>query len=247
MTERAARASAPSVLPDLESVTLPVVEIFPTIEGEGTKAGFPTTFVRLYNCNLRCRWCDTKYSYAPHAPAFTASVAEIRDRVVAYGNHYLCLTGGEPLLYTDRVLVLIQALAELPVLQDIHIETGGAVHLGPFARLREEHPAVAEKVRFILDYKLPSSGEEHRMIRDNYALLKPQDEIKFVIGDEQDFAAALRVLDTWVEQGQPLFSPVFETMPPARLVELMQAHGLKDVKLSLQLHKVIWDPNRRGV
>ncbi|MCL6625951.1 radical SAM protein [Alicyclobacillus shizuokensis] len=229
------------------SVKLPLVEIFPTIEGEGTRAGFLTTFVRLYNCNLRCRWCDTTYSYAPHAPAFTASVAEIVTKVEELGNHYVCLTGGEPLLYTDKVLTLLQALAEIPTVLDIHIETGGAVDLAPFAALRERHTQAADKIRFILDYKLPSSGEESRMIRGNYKLLLPQDEIKFVIADEADFQAALRVLNEWVELGQVLFSPVFGAMPPSRLVELMRTHQLRDVKLSMQLHKLIWDPNQRGV
>ncbi|WP_273365412.1 radical SAM protein [Alicyclobacillus herbarius] len=229
------------------TVRLPLVELFSTIEGEGTKAGFPTTFVRLYNCNLRCRWCDTPYSYAPHAPAFSASIQEIIEKVKEFGNHYVCLTGGEPLLYTDKVLFLIQELVQLPCLKDVHVETGGAVDLAPFATLRLENPLAARKLRFILDYKLPSSGEEARMIRSNYELLTERDEIKFVIADEADFYTALKVLRSWVKQGQPLFSPVFGSMPPARLVELMHEHHVKDVKLSLQLHKVIWDPDRRGV
>lgn len=231
----------------LNTTFLPMVEIFETVEGEGTRAGFPTTFVRLFNCNLRCNWCDTKYSYAPHQPEFRASIKEIADQVETFGHSHVCLTGGEPLLYTDKVLLLLETLAALPTVTDVHIETGGGVDLAPFAGLRENNPAVAEKVRFILDYKLPASGETDKMIMTNYALLAPQDEVKFVIADDADFALACDICNTWVKQGTILFSPVWETMPPDKLVAKILEHKLHHVKLSLQIHKVIWDKDRRGV
>ena len=83
----------------MSSARLPLVEIFETVEGEGTGAGFPTVFVRLYGCNLRCVWCDTPYSYAPAKPERTLTIAEIVDEVRKYGARRICLTGGEPLLY----------------------------------------------------------------------------------------------------------------------------------------------------
>ncbi|GAB7386377.1 putative 7-carboxy-7-deazaguanine synthase QueE [Bacillaceae bacterium] len=234
------------------TVKLPMVEIFETVEGEGTKAGHPTTFVRVYNCNLRCTWCDTPYSYAPAKPEFFATVAEIAAKVESYGNKYVCLTGGEPLMHGDKSLKLVQALASLPEIEDVHIETNGAIDLLPFARLREEDVHVRKKVRFILDYKLPASGEQEKMIHGNFALLSEKDEIKFVIADENDFLVAVDVLERWHRKGQPLFSPVWSTMPPERLVALLLKHKrtkrkLLDVKLNMQLHKIIWDPDRRGV
>lgn len=226
---------------------IPMTEWFQTVEGEGSRAGFPTTFVRVYNCNLRCVWCDTKYSYAPSRPAFYASIEEIVEKVRSYGNQYVCLTGGEPLMHGEKSLRLIQALAEMEELVDVHIETNGSIHLAPFVELRNTHPDVGKKVRFIVDYKLPASGENHRMVYDNFALLEDQDEVKFVIADEQDFFLAKNVLAEWHRKGMPLFSPVWEEMPPYKLVALMLEHRLVNVKLSLQLHKIIWDPRRRGV
>ncbi|MBO8165531.1 MAG: radical SAM protein [Brevibacillus sp.] len=226
---------------------LPMVEIFQTVEGEGTKAGYPTTFVRVFNCNLRCTWCDTTYSYAPHQPAFYATIGDIAEQVEQYGNRYVCLTGGEPLMHGDKSLALVERLAHIPCVTDLHIETNGAVPIDPFVRLRETDEEAARKVRFVMDWKLPGSGEAERMISGNLALLEAQDELKFVIADEGDFTAACAVLDGHQIAAQPLFSPVWETMPPARLVELLLASGRKEVKLNLQIHKVIWHPEARGV
>ncbi len=228
--------------------SLPMVEIFETVEGEGSRAGFPTTFVRLFHCNLRCVWCDTPYSYAPEKPAFYMSIEEITEKVKQFAHAHVCLTGGEPLIHGEKSLQLIEALARLDITRDIHIETNGAVDLTLFASWRKEQPQhIGNKVRFILDYKLPASGEEKRMITANFAKLREDDEIKFVIAGEEDFVAAMRVLGKWHQKGQPLFSPVWEGMPPEQLVELMLKHRLSHVKLSLQLHKIIWDPDRRGV
>lgn len=236
-----------SITQEKLAMKLPMVEIFATVEGEGTRAGFPTTFVRLYNCNLRCTWCDTVYSYAPHSPEFMATVQEIVEQVEQLGNHYICLTGGEPLMHQEKSLALLEALAVIPFVRDIHIETNGAIDLTMFGQLREEVAAVRDKVRFIMDYKLPASGELEQMIPDNLSLLKPQDELKFVVADDQDFDAALSVLDQYEPQALALFSPVWETMPPARLVEKMLQTGRKEIKLNLQIHKVIWHPDTRGV
>lgn len=230
-----------------ETARLPVVEIFQSVQGEGTRAGFPTTFVRLFNCNLRCRWCDTTYSYAPHQPAFFAAIGEIVEAVRRFGNPSVCLTGGEPLMHREKSLALVQALSELPGVEDLHIETNGAIPLAPFARLRQKGGKAARCLRFVMDWKLPGSGEAERMLAENLPLLGAQDELKFVIADERDFAAACALLDRFPTAALPLFSPVWETMPPARLVELLLASGRKQVKLSLQLHKVIWDPQTRGV
>lgn len=231
----------------IETQKLPMVEIFETVEGEGTRAGYPTIFVRLYNCNLRCTWCDTKYSYAPAKPAFFATIPEIIEEVRKYPHRHLCLTGGEPLMHGEKSLALLKALAELETLDDIHIETNGAILLEPFHRWRTDNPELGKKVRFILDYKLPASGETDKMIVENFTYLTDEDEIKFVIADEHDFQVAVEVLHRWHRRGVPLFSPVWETMSPARLVSLLLQYKLSNVKLNLQLHKIIWDPDARGV
>lgn len=225
-----------------EHIRLPLVEIFETIEGEGSQAGFPTIFVRLFGCNLRCTWCDTPYSYPPDKAGMVMSIEEIVREVRRYRSTRLCLTGGEPLLYGEHSLMLLEALAAIGSLEDIHVETNGAIDLSMFMD-RLDSP----KVRYIMDYKLPGSGESGRMIPANLALLREQDELKFVVADEADFEEACRVLDRYPTKALPLFSPVWETMPPRRLAELMLSRGLSGARLSLQLHKIIWDPDMRGV
>jgi len=224
------------------SVKLPMVEIFETVEGEGTGAGFPTVFVRLFGCNLRCVWCDTKYSYPPEEAGSVMTIGAIVEEVKKYRSTRICLTGGEPLLYGDHSASLIEALLEIDKLTDLHIETNGAIDVAPFMeRIR------SSKVRYIVDYKLPDSGESDKMVLSNLPILRKQDELKFVIGSDRDFAEAVRVLEQYPTEALPLFSPVWETMPPAKLVQLMLESGLSQVKLNMQLHKVIWDPAARGV
>lgn len=226
----------------MRDIRIPMVEIFETVEGEGTRAGFPTVFVRLFGCNLRCTWCDTKYSYPPAEAENVMTIAEIISKVQTYRSRHICLTGGEPLLYGEKSLALIDALAELEQVDDLHIETNGAIDLALFVER-----VASPKVRYIMDFKLPDSGEMGQMIMSNLALLREQDELKFVIGSEHDFRTAVEVLEQHPTKALPMFSPVWETMPPRKLVELMLDAGLSKVKLNMQLHKIIWDPAMRGV
>jgi 7-carboxy-7-deazaguanine synthase len=226
----------------MRDTRIPMVEIFETVEGEGTRAGFPTVFVRLFGCNLRCTWCDTKYSYPPAEAENVLTIAEILSKVGTFRSRHICLTGGEPLLYGEKSLALVEALAELEQVDDLHIETNGAIDLAPFVTR-----IASPKVRYIMDFKLPDSGEMGQMIPGNLGLLREQDELKFVIGSELDFRTAVEVLEQHPTKALPMFSPVWETMPPRKLVELMLEAGLSKVKLNMQLHKIIWDPAMRGV
>ncbi len=226
----------------MRDARIPMVEIFETVEGEGTRAGFPTVFVRLFGCNLRCSWCDTKYSYPPVEAESVMTIEEIVQAVQGFRSRNICLTGGEPLLYGEKSLALAQALAELGQVDDLHIETNGAIDLTMFLSGID-----SPKVRYIMDFKLPDSGEMDKMIVSNLGKLRKQDELKFVIGSEEDFRVAVEVLRSHPTEALPLFSPVWETMPPRRLVELMLGSGLSGVKLNMQLHKIIWDPAMRGV
>lgn len=226
----------------MRDIRIPMVEIFETVEGEGTRAGFPTIFVRLFGCNLRCTWCDTKYSYPPAEAENVMTIAEIISKVTSFRSRHICLTGGEPLLYGEKSLALIEALAALEQVDDLHIETNGAIDLAMFVE-RAQSP----KVRFIMDFKLPDSGEMEQMITSNFSLLREQDELKFVIGSDHDFRTAVDVLEKHPTKALPMFSPVWETMPPHKLVQLMLDAGLSKVKLNMQLHKIIWDPAMRGV
>ncbi|MBB3110009.1 7-carboxy-7-deazaguanine synthase [Paenibacillus phyllosphaerae] len=228
---------------DPRTIRLPMVEIFETVEGEGTRAGYPTVFVRLFGCNLRCVWCDTKYSYPPAEAEFTMTIGEIVQKVEQdYKATHICMTGGEPLLYGTRSGALLEALCAIERITDVHVETNGAIDLAPFL-----NSIASPKARYVMDYKLPDSGENDAMLHDNFALLRPQDEVKFVIASDRDFEAALEVLDKYPTAAVPLFSPVWESMPPAKLVEKILAAGRPGIKLNMQLHKIIWDPAKRGV
>jgi 7-carboxy-7-deazaguanine synthase len=172
------------------------------------------------------------------------TIREIVEAVGRFSSRHLCLTGGEPLLYGDHSLALIEALLgiESSPLTDLHIETNGAIDLTMFLeRIKDQ------RVRYIMDFKLPESGETEQMVLANLAKLRPQDELKFVIAGEADFHYAVKLLKEHQIEALALFSPVWETMPPRKLVELMLQHGLAHVKLNLQLHKIIWDPAMRGV
>jgi len=226
---------------------VPMVEIFETVEGEGLQAGYPTVFVRVFHCNLRCTWCDTTYSYAPAKPEFEATIEEIVNRVKSFRSQRICFTGGEPLIHREKSAALLLAMADLEHIVDIHIETNGAIDLQPFEQLRNSHHDLQKKMRFVMDYKLPASGEMDRMHMENFKELQHQDEIKFVVGSENDFEITKQVVSEHYRNGQISVSPVWESMPPRRLVELLLENPLPNAKLSLQLHKVIWHPEERGV
>jgi 7-carboxy-7-deazaguanine synthase len=164
------------------------------------------------------------------------------------GTRHLTLTGGEPLLQPD-LPALVEGLLSLPGLS-VEIETNGALPLDPLAQLRSRMPeAQRNRLAFTLDCKLPSSGMADRMLAGNYQLLMPHDTVKFVVGNEGDFAAALQVITAHALAGRCLvyLSPVHGQMEPAALVDLMRANGLVDATLQLQLHKIIWPHAQKGV
>ena len=162
---------------------------------------------------------------------------EITNYVLATGIRNVTLTGGEPLLQKD-IRELIHLLLQ-PGLR-VEIETNGAVRLSEFC---EERPI------FTMDYKLPSSGCEEHMIAENMELLEINDTVKFVCGSQEDLVKALEVIQTYdlTSRCHVYFSPVFGSIVPVQMVEFMLEHQLNDVRLQIQMHKVIWDPNERGV
>ena len=141
---------------------LPMVELFETVEGEGRMAGYPTTFVRVFNCNLRCTWCDTPYSYAPEKAAFTASIEEIVEQTASYGHGVICLTGGEPLMHGLKSQALVYHLSQLPTVWDIHIETNGAINLMPFSLLRERDGSMGRTAPYRISEIIQSTNQQQQ-------------------------------------------------------------------------------------
>ena len=212
--------------------SLVVNEIFRSIQGESSQAGFPCVFVRLTGCNLRCTWCDTEYAFFEGT---RMSVPELLERVETFGCRLVELTGGEPLLQ-EGALELMAALCDRGY--DVMLETGGALSIA----------LVDPRVRRIVDIKCPGSGMSNRNFWGNILELKQTDEVKFVLRDRTDFDwAAARISEHGLEGRCPiLFSPVFGELEPVTLAGWVLESRIP-VRLQLQLHKFIWEPSTRGV
>ena len=207
-------------------------EIFASIQGESTYAGLPCTFVRTTGCNLRCTYCDTPHAFTQGEPRSLESIeAEVRK----LGVPLVEVTGGEPLLQPNSA-VLMQRLCDAGF--KVLVETSGSVcvaHLDP-------------RVVKILDLKTPSSGELHSNILANLDKLQPHDEVKFVLGHRADYDWAKSIVAEYrlTERCTVLMGPVFEQLVPRHLAEWILEDKLQ-VRMQLQLHKFIWDPDARGV
>ena len=217
-----------------------VAEIFTSINGEGTKAGQTSVFVRFTGCNLNCSYCDTKWANEPNAEYKLMTDREILSRIKETGIKNVTLTGGEPLL-REGIHELLEEIAKDGFLQ-AEIETNGSIDLKPFCDI-ENRPS------FTMDYKLPLSGMEKHMCLENFEILEKKDTVKFVSGSIEDLKKALEIIRKYdlSRRCYVYISPVFGSIEPAKIVDFMVENKLNDVNLQLQLHKFIWDPNMRGV
>jgi 7-carboxy-7-deazaguanine synthase len=213
-------------------MALQVSEIFYSVQGESTYAGRPCVFVRLTGCNLRCRWCDTAYAFYDGE---TLTVEQVLERVRAYKCPLVEITGGEPLLQGEVHSLIDRLLLEG---YEVLVETGGSLDVG---RL---DPRVVK----ILDLKAPGSGMDRLNNLDNLQYLDRKDQVKFVVADRRDYEWAKQMMaeHALAEKAQVLFSPVFGELHQRELAEWILADRLP-VRLQIQLHKYLWDPNQRGV
>lgn len=207
-----------------------VNEIFLSIQGESLSAGFPTIFVRFTGCNLRCSYCDTAYAYEQGSEM---TPAEVFEEIKKHHYKRVCLTGGEPLLQKE-LGELLRLLRDYTVT----IETNGSVELCP--------PNLSLGHSFVMDMKAPSSGCSGQMRFENFNLLTPRDEIKFVVGSREDYEWTKRVINNYYKEGTITISPVYGKIPYADIIQWMLDDRL-DARFQVQLHKLIWDPDRRGV
>ena len=223
-----------------------VIEKFVSIDGEGPSAGQLAAFIRFAGCDLRCSWCDTKYSWDGKVAAEVLSAEEIYQFIEATGAHNVTLTGGEPLIQKG-ISELIGVLLEDGMLT-IRIETHGGVDIAPF---KEEFDLLVAPydLQFIVDFKLPDSGMYEKMCWDNLDSVGSHDTYKFVIASEKDLDEAIKIVRVHKLAGRShvYFSPVADLIEPKVIVEKMIAEKLNDVKLQLQLHKYIWPTDMRGV
>jgi 7-carboxy-7-deazaguanine synthase len=221
-----------AALSDLPAGSLLIHEIYRSLQGESTFAGLPCVFIRTTACHQRCSWCDT-----PHA--FNRGTRMTRAEVLAKALSFDCplveLTGGEPLLQPD-VPRLMTELADAG--KTVLLETSGSLSVA----------GVDPRVRIIMDWKCPDSGESGSNHPGNFALLKPTDEIKFVIASEADWKFAEDVIrrERLERRFAVLVSAVFGEVRLDTLAEWVLASGL-NIRMQLQMHKFIWDPLARGV
>ena len=207
------------------TLTLRLTEVFLSLQGETSRAGLPTVFVRLTGCPLRCRWCDTPYSFQGGE---TVTLTALLARVAEYGVPTVCVTGGEPLAQKNS-LSLLTELCDAGY--SVSLETSGALDVSQ----------VDARVSRVIDIKPPGSGEEARNRWENIAHLTPHDEIKFVLASRADYDWAREVMNAQkLFQACPvLFSPVQGELPPSQLAEWVIADRLP-VRMQVQLHKILW-------
>lgn len=223
----------------MSEVSYKVAELFESINGEGTRAGELATFLRLAECNLNCSYCDTRWACTKDAPGENMTIDQILRKIEEFGAANVTVTGGEPLLHPE-VKELLDAICKSG--RRVEIETNGSIDIQPFR-------TACEDLVFTLDYKLPGSGMEEAMQTSNYACLKPEDTVKFVVSGKEDLERAYIVSETHdlTKRCHVYLSPVFGSIDPADIVAFMKERNWNDARLQIQLHKVIWDPMKRGV
>ncbi len=221
------------MLESKQDMTLLVNEIFYSIQGESLYSGRPCIFIRLTGCNLRCIYCDTAYAYED---GVKMDITEIMDKITAYNCSLVEVTGGEPLLQNKTPLLIYRLLEKG---YEVMMETNGSLDIA----------VVDERCIKIVDIKCPASGESDKNDLENLKKLNNNDQIKFVIGNDEDYEYAKEIIDSkcpGFPKSQILFSPVAGEMEPDQLAEWILKDNL-NVRLHLQLHKIIWPDKLRGV
>ena len=209
-----------------------ISEIFKSIQGESSYAGLPCVFVRTSGCNLRCGWCDTSYAFYEGEER---SIDSVLEEIRGFGCDCVEITGGEPLLQEEVYLLMKRLLDEG---YRLLIETSGSLPIDKIDR----------RAVVIMDMKCPGSRMSHAVHWENIRHLKKEDEVKFVIADRSDYDWSKEVLGRYplLLERTILFSPAFGLMEPRQLAEWVLEDRLP-VRLQLQIHKYIWDPQMRGV
>ena len=212
-------------------MALKIYEIFHSLQGETSRIGLPTVFVRLTGCPMRCTYCDTEYAFSGGG---FMEIAEILQKVAAFGTQFVTVTGGEPLAQKESY-TLLKALCDAGY--SVSLETGGKLDIAP----------VDARVSVILDIKTPASNEEKNMLWANVDHIKAKDEIKFVICNRADYDwAKAKMAELNLTQKCPiLFSPSYHDLPAEQLAAWVLADKLP-VRMQVQLHKILWG-EKQGV
>ncbi len=220
-----------------------VSEIFYSIEGEGIRTGYPAVFIRLFSCQLRCTYCDSMYSVEGD-DFVEMSIDEIVEEVHKYSSKRVTLTGGEPLIQKDA-LDLIKRLVRAGY--ELNIETNGAVDVSDLYDASWCFGYMRDNIIVTMDWKSISSGMSSHMLNSNLALLTNKDVLKFVVGSREDLDQMKEVVTNNKLDCSIFVSPIFGNIEPKDIVQYVLDNQLTDVRVQLQIHKIIWDSNMRGV
>jgi len=228
-------------------MTYKVVEIFDSIEGEGKRAGQTATFVRFAGCNLNCTYCDTSYANNANGDDYQIMSSEdIIQRIKTRNFFRVTLTGGEPLAVPE-IEALIYKLISDEI--EVNIETNGSIDIsGVFDYLQKKAYDPVKRLFFTMDYKLPSSGVTDKMLPGNFTKLRPWDVLKFVVGSEGDMLHMINYVRGLTSKPLIYIGAVYGMYDLQKIVTTMiDEPSLKNANLQVQLHKIIWNPNERGV
>ena len=245
-----------------------VIEIFASIDGEGSRQGLLTTFLRLHDCNIRCSYCDTTYSYGIDSVFTEMTAAEVANVIESFGNHRITITGGEPLLQEAAVVELIDELNRRNV-QTMQDNTSGQIgstciiDIDKFDKREmlnnslydfniETNGTIVpsfqrENVWFTYDYKTPSSLAEESMNIDIFKVATEHDLIKFVVGSPEDLDCMRRIISKYPTVAQIYVSPVWGQIEAASIIDYMKTYNLQNVRFQQQIHKFVWNPDAKGV
>ena len=202
---------------------LNINEIFYSLQGEAREVGFPTVFVRLTGCPLRCSYCDTEYAFKGNN---LLSIDVILTEIKKYNTKFVCVTGGEPLAQINCHILLDRLVKEN---YQVSLETSGSIDIADI------NPGVS----IVMDVKTPSSNESDKNLYTNIEKLELKDQLKFVIGSKADFDWSVALLSKHPTPAEVLFSPVFEAVKPMQLAQWI-LDGQLNVRLQVQLHKLLW-------
>ena len=213
-------------------MALKINEIYYSVQGESTHAGRPCIFIRLTYCNLRCTYCDSEYTFYEGKDM---EITHIMNEIKQWDCNLVEVTGGEP-LFQDKCINLLNELVNSNY--EVMLETGGSLSISD----------VPKKVIRIVDFKCPSSAMEKKNLWSIVEDLQPHDEVKFVIGNREDFDWARdRIIEYSLDKiCTLLFSPTFEKIDPQLIVEWILVENLP-VRMQMQMHKMIWSPDKQGV
>ncbi|WP_294349265.1 putative 7-carboxy-7-deazaguanine synthase QueE [uncultured Clostridium sp.] len=217
-----------------------VVEKFVSVNGEGKRAGQLAVFIRFAGCNLECSYCDTKWANDKEVKFELLSADEVYNYIKSTGIKNVTLTGGEP-LFQKNIKELLEKLCYDKNL-NIEIETNGSINLKEFI-------SIVNRPSFTMDYKCPSSNMEEKMCLSNFEYLDKKDTVKFVVGNIKDLNKVKNIINKYklIEKTSTYISPVFGSINLESIINFMKENKMNGVNFQIQLHKVIWNPDKRGV